>query len=294
MALLCIIGIAGAMFAMNGSGDKVTVPDVTNKSIAQARTTLEQAGFKVGTETEVYSSTVPAGSVVSTDPQAGEQAVKGSTIKINVSKGTEQVTVPDLKGKSADEAQKALNEAGLTGQQGDSVFSDDVDENMVASQETPSGTTANKGDTVVFHLSKGSEKVTIPNVVGMTQSQATSKLESAGFAVSTTTETSKDVEKGNVTKQSKTGTATKGTTITITISSGLGEAPNVVGMSESKAKETLDKAGYKYDDSQRKPDSTVAKGYVISQSTNGNTVTIIISSGPSNTNNQGSGGSENN
>ena len=279
---------------MNGSGDRVTVPDVTNKSIAQARTTLEQAGFKVGTETEVYSSTVPAGSVVSTDPQAGEQAVKGSTVKINVSKGTEQVTVPDLKGKSADEAQKALNEAGLTGQQGDSVFSDDVDENMVASQETPSGTTANKGDTVVFHLSKGSEKVTIPNVVGMTQSQATSKLESAGFAVNTTTETSKDVEKGKVTKQSKTGTATKGTTITITISSGLGEAPNVVGMSESKAKETLDKAGYKYDDSQRKPDSTVAKGYVISQSTNGNTVTIIISSGPSNTNNQGSGGSENN
>ena len=72
VALLCIIGIAGAMFAMNGSGDKATVPDVTNKSIAQARTTLEQAGFKVGTETEVYSSTVPAGSVVSTDPQAGE------------------------------------------------------------------------------------------------------------------------------------------------------------------------------------------------------------------------------
>ena len=272
VALLCIIGIAGAMFAMNGSGDKATVPDITNKSIAQAR--------------------VPAGSVVSTDPQAGEQAVKGSTIKINVSKGTEQVTVPDLKGKSADEAQKALNEAGLTGQQGDSVFSDDVDENMVASQETPSGTTANKGDTVVFHLSKGSEKVTIPNVVGMTQSQATSKLESAGFAVNTATETSKDVEKGNVTKQSKTGTATKGTTITITISSGLGEAPNVVGMSESKAKETLDKAGYKYD-LKYKSDSTVAKGNVISQSTSGSTVTLTISDGPSN-NNQESGGSGNN
>ena len=77
VALLCIIGIAGAMFAMNGSGDKVTVPDVTNKSIAQARTTLEQAGFKVGTETEVYSSTVPAGSVVSTDPQAGRTSRKG-------------------------------------------------------------------------------------------------------------------------------------------------------------------------------------------------------------------------
>ena len=299
VALLCIIGIAGAVFALNGSGDKVAVPDVTNKPIAQARTTLEQAGFKVGTETEVYSSTVSAGNVVSTDPQAGEQAQKGATIKINVSKGTEQITVPDLKGKSADDAQKALSEAGLNGQQGDAVFSDDVAEGMVAGQDTSAGSNANKGDTVVYHLSKGSEKVTIPNVVGMTQAQATSKLESAGFAVSTATETSKDVDKGNVTKQSKTGTAAKGTTITITISSGLGEVPNVVGMSESKAKETIDKSGYKYG-VQYKSDSTVAKGNVISQSTSGNTVFLVVSSGPdtssssTNTNNNGNSGSSNN
>ena len=290
VALLCVVGIAAAALSMGGSGDKVTVPDVTNKPIAQARTTLEQAGFKVGTETEVYSSTVSTGNVVSTDPQAGEQAAKGSTIKINVSKGTEQITVPDLKGKSADDAQKALSEAGLNGQQGDTVFSDDVPEGMVASQETSAGSTANKGDTGVFHLSKGSEKVTIPNVVGMTQSQATSKLESAGFAVSTTTETNKDVEKGNVSKQSKTGTAAKGTTITITISSGPGEAPSVVGMSESKAKEAIEKAGYKYD-VQYKSDSSVAKGNVISQSTSGSTVFLVVSSGPdtSSSSNTGNG-----
>ena len=290
VALLCVVGIAAAALSRGGSGDKVTVPDVTNKPIAQARTTLEQAGFKVGTETEVYSSTVSTGNVVSTDPQAGEQAAKGSTIKINVSKGTEQITVPDLKGKSADDAQKALSEAGLNGQQGDTVFSDDVPEGMVASQETSAGSTANKGDTVVFHLSKGSEKVTIPNVVGMTQSQATSKLESAGFAVSTTTETNKDVEKGNVSKQSKTGTAAKGTTITITISSGPGEAPSVVGMSESKAKEAIEKAGYKYD-VQYKSDSSVAKGNVISQSTSGSTVFLVVSSGPdtSSSSNTGNG-----
>ena len=63
-------------------------------------------------------------------------------------------------------------------------------------------------------------------------------------------------------------------------------------MSESKAKETLDKAGYKYD-LKYKSDSTVAKGNVISQSTSGSTVTLTISDGPSN-NNQGSGGSGNN
>ena len=65
-------------------------------------------------------------------------------------------------------------------------------------------------------------------------------------------------------------------------------------MSESKAKETLDKAGYKYD-LKYKSDSTVAKGNVISQSTSGSTVTLTISDGPSSSNNnQGSGGSGNN
>ena len=288
VAILCIIGIAGAVFALGGS-EKVTVPDVTGKPIAQARTTLEQAGFKVGTETEVYSSEVSSGNVVSTDPKAGEQAEKGATIKINVSKGTEQVSVPDLKGKSADDAQKALSQAGLNGKQGDTVYSDDVSEGAVASQDTGAGSKANKGDTIVYHLSKGSEKVSIPNVVGMTQANATSKLESAGFSVNVTTSASDDVDKGNVIKQSDTGTAKKGSTITITVSSGASsvQVPSVVGKTESDAGSTLEKAGFKYD-IQRESSSTVAKGNVIRQSPSsgasakkGDTITIYVSTGAS-------------
>ena len=288
VAILCIIGIAGAVFALGGS-EKVTVPDVTGKPIAQARTTLEQAGFKVGTETEVYSSEVSSGNVVSTDPKAGEQAEKGATIKINVSKGTEQVSVPDLKGKSADDAQKALSQAGLNGKQGDTVYSDDVSEGAVASQDTGAGSKANKGDTIVYHLSKGSEKVSIPNVVGMTQANATSKLESAGFSVNVTTSASDDVDKGNVIKQSDTGTAKKGSTITITVSSGASsvQVPSVVGKTESDAGSTLEKAGFRYD-IQRESSSTVAKGNVIRQSPSsgssakkGDTITIYVSTGAS-------------
>ncbi len=288
VAILCIIGIAGAVFAL-GSSEKVTVPDVTGKPIAQARTTLEQAGFKVGTETEVYSSEVSSGNVVSTDPKAGEQAEKGATIKINVSKGTEQVSVPDLKGKSADDAQKALSQAGLNGKQGDTVYSDDVSEGAVASQDTSAGSKANKGDTIVYHLSKGSEKVSIPNVVGMTQANATSKLESAGFSVNVTTSASDDVDKGNVIKQSDTGTAKKGSTITITVSSGASsvQVPSVVGKTESDAGSALEKAGFKYD-IQRESSSTVAKGNVIRQSPSsgasakkGDTITIYVSTGAS-------------
>lgn len=286
VAVLAVIGIIAAAMAFGNNGETATVPDVTNKPIAEARAEIQSAGFKVGTETEVYNSDIPTGSVVSTNPAAGEQAKKGSTININVSKGTEQVTVPDLKGKTADEAQKALAAAGLNSQQGDTVFSDDVEEGKVASQDTASGATAYKGDTIVFHLSKGPEKISIPNVVGMTQSQAVSRLENAGFSVSVETKTSSSTEKGSVISQSQTGSATKGTTITITVSSGLGSAPNVVGMTESTAIQAIEDAGYKYD-VREESSQDVAAGKVIRQSTNGSTITIYVSTGPSS-----SGGSD--
>lgn len=286
VAVLAVIGIVAAAMAFGNNGETATVPDVTNKPIAEARAEIQSAGFKVGTETEVYNSDIPTGSVVSTNPAAGEQAKKGSTININVSKGTEQVTVPDLKGKTADEAQKALAAAGLNSQQGDTVFSDDIEEGKVASQDTASGATAYKGDTIVFHLSKGPEKISIPNVVGMTQSQAVSRLENAGFSVSVETKTSSSTEKGSVISQSQTGSATKGTTITITVSSGLGSAPNVVGMTESTAIQAIEDAGYKYD-VREESSQDVTAGKVIRQSTNGSTVTIYVSTGPSS-----SGGSD--
>ena len=282
IAILAIIAIAGAAMALSGNGDTTAVPDVTNKPIAQARAELQSAGFQVGTETEVFNTTVAAGNVVSTDPPAGEQAAKGSTIKINVSKGTEQVTVPDLKNMSVDEAQKALTAVGLTGSQGDDVYSDDVSQGKIAGQDTAAGSNANKGDTVVFHVSKGEEQITIPNVVGMSQSDATNKLESAGFSVNTASDSSDSVDKGNVIKQSKTGTASKGTTVTITISTGI-NIPDVVGMSEDQATTALENAGFKVD-AQTTTSSSVQKGNVIKQSrtgtaSKGTTVTITISGG---------------
>lgn len=284
IAILAIIAIAGAAMAFSGNGDTAAVPDVTNKPIAQARAELQSAGFQVGTETEVFNTTVAAGNVVSTDPPAGEQAAKGSTIKINVSKGTEQVTVPDLKNMSVDEAQKALTAVGLTGSQGDDVYSDDVSQGKIAGQDTAAGSSANKGDTVVFHVSKGEELITIPNVVGMSQSDATNKLESAGFSVNTANASSDTVDKGNVIKQSKTGTAAKGTTVTITISTGAESisVPDVTGKSESEAASALESAGFKVDVS-TKSSSTVPKGVVISQSPStakkGDTITIVVSGG---------------
>lgn len=222
VALLAVIGIVAAAMALGGNQEMVNVPDVSNKPIAEARSELQAAGFTIGTETEVYNPDVEAGNVVSTDPAAGVQAAKGSSVNITISKGTEQVTVPDLRGMSADEAQRVLASYGLNGQQGDTVFSDDVEENRVAQQDIAAGTTAYKGDTITFHLSKGPETASVPNVQGLDFETARDRLETAGFTVSLQWRDD-SAAVNTVIRQSVTGTAKLGTTITLTISNGPAE-----------------------------------------------------------------------
>lgn len=222
VALLAVIGIVAAAMALGGNQEMVNVPDVSNKPIAEARSELQAAGFTIGTETEVYNPDVEAGNVVSTDPAAGVQAAKGSSVNITISKGTEQVTVPDLRGMSADEAQRVLASYGLNGQQGDTVFSDDVEENRVAQQDIAAGTTAYKGDTIIFHLSKGPETASVPNVQGLDFETARDRLEAAGFTVSLQWRDD-SAAVNTVIRQNVTGTAKLGTTITLTISNGPAE-----------------------------------------------------------------------
>lgn len=222
VALLAVIGIVAAAMALGGNQEMVNVPDVSNKPIAEARSELQAAGFTIGTETEVYNPDVEAGNVVSTDPAAGVQAAKGSSVNITISKGTEQVTVPDLRGMSADEAQRVLASYGLNGQQGDTVFSDDVEENRVAQQDIAAGTTAYKGDTITFHLSKGPETASVPNVQGLDFETARDRLEAAGFTVSLQWRDD-SATVNTVIRQNVTGTAKLGTTITLTISNGPAE-----------------------------------------------------------------------
>ena len=281
-----IIGVVVvAIIAAIVGVERATVPDVTNMALGEAKTTLEEAGFKIGTETEVFSSTVDSGLVVSTNPPGGQEAVKGSRIDLSISKGTEQVSVPDLKGQTSEEAMRTLSSYGLNGQEGDSTFSDSVKEGCVASQDQPAGSSLNKGDTVVFHLSKGAENVSVPNVVGATVSNAENSLKNAGFKVNTSYRYSSSTPEGRVISQDPSGTAPKGSTVTIAISNGPEEAqvPNVSGESEADATSTLKNAGFEVS-VKHMASGTVEKGLVISQdvvgkANKGSRVTITVSSG---------------
>ncbi|AXE53738.1 Stk1 family PASTA domain-containing Ser/Thr kinase [Aurantimicrobium sp. MWH-Uga1] len=90
---------------------KVAIPDVSGLPIEEAKTTITDAGFKVGLVTESTNPTVAAGAVIATDPVFGTQRFQGATVNISVSNG--KIDIPDVRGKSVAEASNLLGDLNL-------------------------------------------------------------------------------------------------------------------------------------------------------------------------------------
>ena len=289
IGLIAIATIAFAVYSMVGNSATKAVPNLLNLTQEQALSEIDKSGFfQRGSVKEEYSSTVAKGLVIDQDPDPNRNVSKGTQINLVISKGQQPaatVTVPDLKGMTPSEAQAALTKVGLVAQAGDSVYDSEVENGKIAKQSPRAGSSAKAGDTITYQLSKGVESIDVPNVAGYGEQEARSALEGAGFAVKVSYSESNSVDKGYVIGQSPTGKAEKGSTITLTVSSGSAQVtvPSVVGETESSASAALRNSGFGvsvgYDYS-----STVAEGVVISQSVTGTadkgtTVTITVSAG---------------
>ncbi len=299
-SVLLIGGIALAIFLLMGRQQTRTVPNLIGLTQEDAVAQIKQSNyFTEGSIKEQYSDKVAKGEVVDQDPDPGKGAAQGTPIDLVISKGeqpAQDVTVPDLIGLTPSEAEKELSKVGLKGQAGDSIFSDEVENGKVAAQEPKSNASAKAGETVVYQLSKGGEEIEVPNVVGWSQAEATSALESAGFVVIVNSESSETYRAGQVSYQSVTGTAAKGREITITVSTGTAKVavPSVVGMSESDATSSLNNAGFDVTTTDVES-TTVPAGNVVWQSTTGTaergtSVTIGISVGSSSSHGTDEGG----
>ena len=209
--------------------EQIEVPDVTSMTEADAKKALTDEGFIVGEVTQQYSDEVEEGQVISTDPAAGQQANKGSVVKMVVSKGSENIAIPSLEGLSVDAARKKAEDAGFSINQTGSEHSS-YSAGTIVSQSPAAGTKAKKGTTIGYVLSLGEDNsTTVPNVVGSSESYAKSALSSAGLTVNVTYNSSNTVAKGNVINQSKTGSAKKGDTVTIEVSTGPADTPTDTG-----------------------------------------------------------------
>jgi serine/threonine-protein kinase len=130
-----------------------TVPDVAGKDIDEAANELGQAGFKTKRAAEA-SSTVAAGKVVRTDPPANSKAEEGATITLIVSSGPEQITVPNVIGKTAAEAKADIEAAGLVYQQASTAPSNSDQDGKVVQQNPSGGTKVERGTTVKVTIGK--------------------------------------------------------------------------------------------------------------------------------------------
>lgn len=195
--------------------ERFDVPDLTGLDQASAEKALTSNSLTLGDSTSEFSSQVPAGFVVRSNPAAGASVKRNTLVSLVISKGIQQVSIADYKGKVSDQALNELSDAGFDVKQ-QFVYSEDLPAGVVISQ-TPGAGNADKGSHVTLIISKGSEYVFIPNLFSLTQAKAVATLKDLDLKVNVKTVGKKKVKV--VTNVSpKVGTKVKrGSTVTITV-----------------------------------------------------------------------------
>lgn len=243
-----LAAVAGWFFGM-GPGSPGTIPPVAHKTVAEAQDLLRTAGFQ-STVKDVFNDDIKPGLVVGSEPKAGEVARKFLPVSLAVSKGPELFPLPELTGKTLDEAKKALNGAKMALGPVTGTFDESAPAGTVLAQAPRSGNPVKHGTPVGLTVSKGPQPIPVPDVRGQEQGAAVDALEGAGLkaVVSPARVNDKNVPEGAVVAQDPaSGNLTKGGTVTLTISKGpkLVEVPSFIGKQAKEAKEALKKLGFK-------------------------------------------------
>ena len=212
---------------------RVSAPDLIGKTEAEAQELCASLNIGMNYKGE-EASTQEKGKISSQDPVKGAQIAKNSTITYYVSKGAEQITMPDLFGQNGATAQETLENQGVTVQI-DKIYPDEdsdsyVDIGCVLETDPAAGSTVKAGDTVTLTISRGidyGDSVQVPDVTGLEKNEAIAKL-GKFININVEMQMSTDVAEGTVISQDPTGFTDDDPvyadpdqdTITITVSSG--------------------------------------------------------------------------
>lgn len=229
IAAACVIvaGIAIAMF-FKGLGNRpgeMRLPDLVGLSIEEAA--AQYPNFKFIIVAEEPSLTYEAGVILETNPDEGTSVKENAEIKLTISNGLEELTMPDLANYRKDDAVDELVKMGVSEENITVIekFDESVSESKVISTTPAANESLTLSDSITLFVSMGESQQTVivPNVVGDKESDARAKL--TDFTVMTVLVPS-DKEAGIVVEQSLlNGTAVaKRSTITLSISNGV--APN--------------------------------------------------------------------
>jgi beta-lactam-binding protein with PASTA domain/predicted Ser/Thr protein kinase len=284
--LLAAAGVA-AWFAYTKIQDQLNASKpVSVPSVVGIRQSLAEQQLRDRTlvphVTHKASSTVLKGYVIDQSPNAGLHVAKNTTVDLSVSTGKPKVAVPDVIGKTRDDAVSTLTAAGLE-YKVVSVHSDKTPD-TVTGQFPHAGTKVTRGSPVQINVSTGPKPVNVPNVVGLTYDQASSTLQSQGFGVKRVNVDS-DQPKDTVVSQDPSGSAAPGSSVTLSVSKGPKQStvPDVTSQDEGSARSTLESAGFTVTVQRQDVGDPGLDGIVLSQSPSGgtkadkgSTVTIVV------------------
>ncbi|MCT4508478.1 MAG: Stk1 family PASTA domain-containing Ser/Thr kinase [Tepidibacter sp.] len=181
------------------------MPDFENNTLEDATTRLEAIGVDVRIRKELYDSSVEKNHIINQTPSAGSPIKKGQTVKFDVSKGGEPVTVPNLVRKTLESVENILKESDLKEGVIDYEFSS-LPEGTIISQKPRAFTEVEQGTGIDFIVSKGEEVklVKVPNIVGKTLEDARVLLVELGIG-KIKYEEDKDKKEGVILRQSLKG-----------------------------------------------------------------------------------------
>jgi serine/threonine-protein kinase len=248
LAALALAAIAVGAFLLL-SPEERRVPDVVGKRSGVAAQMLQSAGFEVDV-VPIQSDTVPDDRVAGQQPEAGEEADEGSVVTITVSSGPGEAPIPLVQGLPAEEAADLLREAGFRSEQR-RAFSDTVRSGRVIESSPPEGTAVRRGSTVTLVVSRGRERVTVPELGGLSQEEAEQRLAEVELSASVTRRETADQEPGTVLEQDPAaGTRlARGRTVAIVVAEAPAEVPvpGVIDATEADAVAALEDAGFEVD-----------------------------------------------
>ncbi|MGH2910850.1 MAG: Stk1 family PASTA domain-containing Ser/Thr kinase [Solirubrobacteraceae bacterium] len=268
VAALAIIAAILLLLLLPSKAGQVTVPDVTGETQAAAVTSLRTAGLQPVVST-VANAHVASGLVIGTTPPHGTVVKKGLRVSVFVSSGPGILALPNVNGKKSAEAVKILREKGfLPTVQNQS--SDTVEKGLVISTNPPAATEVQVGGPVTVLVSTGPREVTVPEVAGESQANATATLSAAGLKVTVVKRETTEPTAGTVISQTPTAgsRAKAGSQVTIVVAQPPAKTPvpSVIGQSEVEAEATLSGAGFTVKTVTREITDTSKVGFVVQQS----------------------------
>lgn len=240
LALLVVLLLGGVLFALNSylNVAEAEVPPVVGMQREEAEKFLKDRGFNV-TINERFDEKGEKGTVILQDPEAHATIKKTRPILLVVSKGPDLVEVPEVIGKSFDEARLTLENEGFQVEAPEPVYSKDVEVDKVAEQKPAGKAKAPRGSRIKLFVSKGPQPDVqqVPNLVGLTQEAARTELGKVGLELGDVLSQAEsfDYLSGQIIAQQPGAgeEAEQGSKVDVILSKGPGPAPKDVSVKVS-------------------------------------------------------------